>query len=385
MIQYFSLLVALFSLLIGSAIAVRFKVPSVIIFLLLGAIIGTYNLIGGPNDLITYLGELGSILLLFVIGTEFSINDLIRTGIRNPIIIAALEILISFVILFLIFSIKLAPIPAMLVSLAFSLTSTGITIKLFQELNLRRFDVSLIFKISIIEDIIAVFAFSVVSSYASASVKTPLGLVLSFAISIALFILAYFAFSFLSKKILDTYTINEEELISVVLVVMLLFVYLATALGLSAAFGAYIAGSIVSGWKKRFPDLNTDLRKFSYLFISFFFLTIGLEVNLNTIDFWLLLLILPVVLIVKFVSVYIGTFVATKKYTTSLFTSMGMLSKGELSLVIISSAVSSALLPQSILGLAAFTVFFSALISYIVLLKSELLYNRFQHWISSFR
>ena len=383
MIDYLSLSITLFSLAIGSAIAIRFKVPSVIIFLLIGALIGTYNLAGPNSQLIGYLGQLGSILLLFVIGAEFSVGDMVKTGIRTPIVIAVIETLVSFAILFLIFAIKLPAIPAMLLALAFSITSTGVTLKLFQALDLKKLNISLILKINIIEDLMAVFIYSAISSFSVMKAYQPVtGLVISLVSSLVLFIVAYYVFAFASDFIINRYRIHEEDLLSIVLGVLLLFVYFATSLGLSAAFGAYIAGSIINRWKKKFAGLEEDLRKFSYIFISFFFLTVGLQVNLDTVDFALVLLVLPVIMAVKFLSVYLGTFAATRQYKTSLFTSLGMLSKGELSLVIISSAVSSSLLPSSFLGFAAFTVFFSALISYIALIRGERLYNTLLYKIS---
>lgn len=378
MVDYLSISIAFFSLVLGSALAIRFKVPSVIIFLILGAVVGTYGIIG-QNSLFSTLGELGSILLLFAIGTEFSLSNLVRTGIRKAAIIASAEILISFVLLFLVFSTKLDTTAAMLLALAFSITSTGVTIKLFQELSLRRFDISLIVKVSIIEDLIAVFAFSAISSLAIVKDKTLLTLGISFGVSILLFVLAYYFFSILLTRLIYRLTISEDDVISIVLGVLLLFVYISTSLGLSAAFGAYIAGNIVSSWKKKFKNIDDEVRKFSYLFIAFFFFTIGLEVNLHTVDYLLLLLIIPIVLIIKFIGVYTGSYLGTKSPNTSLFTSIGMLSIGELSLVIVNSAVSSNLIPSSFLGLAAFTVFFSAIFSYLLLMRSEHIYNTLKY------
>ncbi len=370
MIDYLSFAIALFAVVLGGAIAIRFKVPSVLIFLMLGALIGTYNLVG-QSGLFNTLGQLGSIILLFTIGTEFSLERLIRTGVGRAATIAALEMLISFVLLFVIFSTFVGAAAALLVALAFSITSTGVTVKLFQQLNLSERNFYLILKVNIIEDLIAVFAYSAVSSLSIEAGHTAVALLASFLISIVLFVIAYYTFSLAFDRIVSKHRIPEDDVLPLAFGVLLLFVYIAASLNLSAAFGAYIAGSIVSGWTKRFRSLEGDLRRFSYLFVSFFFLTIGLSVNLNTVDYALFLFVFPIILIVKFIGVYAGSYVATKSVDTSFFISVGMITRGELSLVIVSSAIAAGLLPQSYLGLTAFVVFFSAMIAYVMLSKAE--------------
>lgn len=373
--EFLALAVTAFSLGIASIVALRFKIPPLIVFLMLGMIGGTYGVLQ-QNSIISFLGNLGSALLLFAIGAEFSIYRLFSSGFLKETRVALVEIAISFSLLFIVFSFMFTPSVAMLLALAFSITSTGVSLKLLQELNMtKKFDLPLIIKISVIEDLITVFIFTVISSF-SLSAGQPLNLVVgSFVLSVILFVGAYYVFYIFFDKFLFRYDIKEEDLLMLALGVLLLLVSIASILNLSTSFGAYISGSIVSVWKQRWKGIENDLKKFSYIFISVFFLTVGLSVSLTDVDFALLLLIVPAVLVIKFLGVFLGSYSTYRSSRTSLFTSIGMLSRGELTLAIVSAAVSSSLLPHSFLGLAAIVVLATVLATYLLLGRAVDLYT----------
>lgn len=373
--EFLALAVTAFSLGIASIVALRFKIPPLIVFLMLGMIGGTYGVLQ-QNSIIAFLGNLGSALLLFAIGTEFSIYKLFSSGFFKEMRVALIEITISFALLFLTFSFWFTYPIALLLALAFSITSTGVSLKLLQELNMaKKFDIPLIIKISVIEDLMTVFIFSIISSF-SISAGQPLNLVVgSFALSVILFVGAYYVFYIFFDKFLFKYDIKEEDLLMLALGVLLLLVSIASILNLSASFGAYISGSIVSVWKQRWKGIEEDLRKFSYIFISVFFLTVGLSVSLTDVNFLLLLLVIPVVIAIKFFGVFLGSYSTYWSSRTSLFTSIGMLSRGELTLAIVSAAVSSSLLPSSFLGLTAIVVLATVLATYLLLGRAVDLYT----------
>jgi Kef-type K+ transport system membrane component KefB len=375
MIDYLPLSIILFSFVLGSIISIKFKIPSLIVFLVIGALVGTYGFIP-QSDILSFMGELGSILLLFAIGTEFSLDGIAKNGFRKAGIIAAIEIILAMVILYLLFSEWFGASIAVLLALAFSITSTGTTVKLLQSLNLsQKFDISQIIKISIIEDLIAVFIFSVLSSFEIMHNQDLSSLAVSFFSSLILFVIAYYASSRVLNKMVYRYNISGEDMLMLALALLLMFVFIATYLDLSAAFGAYVAGSIVGGWKSRYGTIEADIKKFSYVFIAFFFFTIGLSVNLNAINLGLLLIILPIVVIVKLLSIFLGGVSALRDPRKSFFISASMLSIGELSLVIISAAVNASLMPSSFLGLSSFIVFFSIIISYAMIVYADRIYG----------
>ena len=374
MIEFLGLAVAALALCIASIISLKLKVPPLIVFLLIGMVVGTLGYLQ-DNASIAFIGGLGSVMLLFAIGTEFSIYKLFKTGFFREVQAALIELLLSFAILYIIFSIWFDPTTAMIIALAFSITSTGISLKLLQELGLtKKFDIHLIVKISVIEDLITVLVFAIISSISVSSGSPINAVIISFFVSIFLFIIAYYLFSAFLDRFLFRFDIKEEDILMLALGTLLLFVSIASALGLSASFGAYIAGSVVSVWKEKWAALENDMRKFSYIFISFFFLSVGLEVNLANVNVSMLFLILAIILVVKFAGLFVGTQVAFRSYRTSFFTSLGMLSRGELSLIIVSAAVTSGIISQYFLTITALAVLLSVVISAILLRFSSDIY-----------
>lgn len=371
MADFLSIAIALIFLLVGSITAIRFKVPAIVTFLMLGVIVGGLNLIPQTTTT-TFVAELGSILLLFVIGTEFSIYKLIKSGMKESSLIALAEIFIALLILFTVFSRVFDFTSSLILALAFSITSTGISIKLLQELKLKKkFDIKLIAGISIIEDVIAVLIFTFISSTAIFKTSSIVTIIVSFVAGLLLFIVAYIVFHYFINRLFDRFRIKPEDLLVLALGLLLVMVSIATSLGLSAAFGAYVAGSIVNEWKDRGESVEKNLRIFSYVFISFFFFATGLQVNLNAIDFRIVLLLIPIVLLTKFFAVFVSSLPVLQSFKKSAFASFGMLPVGELSLVIVSAGVASSIITPNFLGITAFIVFSSIIISFVFMKNAE--------------
>lgn len=371
MADFLSVAIALVFLLVGSITAIRFKVPAVVTFLMLGVIVGGLNIIP-QNEITTFVAELGSILLLFVIGTEFSVYKIVKSGFKASSLIAVAEICIALAILFTVFSRWFDFTSSLVLALAFSITSTGVSIKLLQELKLKKkFDLHLIAGISIIEDVIAVLIFTFISSLAIFKGGSVGAVALSFVGGLIVFVLAYIFFHTFVNRLFDRFKIKEEDLLVLALGLLLMMVSIATFLGLSAAFGAYVAGSIVNEWKERGKNVEKDLRIFSYVFISFFFFATGLQVNLGSIDFGIVILMIPLVLATKFFAVFVSSLPVIKSRRKSAFTSFGMLPVGELSLVIVSAGVASSLLEPNFLGITSFIVFSSIILSFVFMKNAE--------------
>src|SRR5271157_3184207 len=112
----------------------RFKIPSVVSFLVIGIIVGPYGLgIVGDMSLIAMFGELGVILLLFTIGLEFSFEKLLGAWravvIGGMIQVCTTIIAITAIMYVLSWSFNVALFFGFMVSLS----STAIVMKVLQE------------------------------------------------------------------------------------------------------------------------------------------------------------------------------------------------------------------------------------------------------------
>src|SRR3989344_2771927 len=158
-------LIILFSIL-GGVLAVRFKQPSVLGLLIVGAIVGPYSL-GFIKDtsLIEAAIEIGAILLLFTIGIEFSLEHLFNYGFRANII-AGIKLGTGFLLGYMA-SILLGfdVITSLYIGVILSITSTVIVIKILEQKGMsKRGEITLLITILILEDIFGVFALTFFSS-----------------------------------------------------------------------------------------------------------------------------------------------------------------------------------------------------------------------------
>jgi CPA2 family monovalent cation:H+ antiporter-2 len=349
----------------------RLKQPMVIGYILAGMIIGPYtppfSLIQNVNSLNTF-AELGIIMLLFVIGTEFPIAKLRSIG-RISIIVALPESIGTLLIVYFVAqALGFSFFDSLFLALAMSITSTVVTVRILEELGMIK-DKStvLILGITIVEDIIAITSLGVFQSVAANS-----GQVSVLQVSISIGIVAAFIGSILLlgsryvPKIIDKIGKTEDYALILIVIRGLAFglSFAAKELGLSVATGAFLAGVLVAESKSAniARVITTPLRD---MFAAIFFISIGALIDLSHIP----LLIVPAMLLIltSFASKFLiisAILVRAKGYEgiTALKTGLGMASaRGELSLVVAKAgqdvgAISSSVFP--ILGVVTIVTTF---------------------------
>src|ERR671933_1231956 len=157
-------------------ITYKLKQPMVIGYIVAGMIIGPYT---PPFSLISsiqtvnVLSELGIIMLLFVIGTEFPIAKL-KSVSKVSIIVALPESMGTLLIVFFISqTLGFSFFDSMFLALAMSITSTVVTIRILEELDIIRDRSSTIMLgVLIIEDIIAISALAILQSSVGVTTTT---------------------------------------------------------------------------------------------------------------------------------------------------------------------------------------------------------------------
>jgi CPA2 family monovalent cation:H+ antiporter-2 len=251
-----------------------------------------------------------------------------------------------------------------------SITSTVVTIKILEELNVVRDRSSvLILGILIIEDIIAVSALAILQSTASAGsdqvsviqISLSIGVVLAFIGSILIL-----GSKFIPGALDKVGKTNDYALLLIVILGLAFGLsFIAKALGLSVVIGAFLAGVLVAESKTAniAKVITIPLRD---VFSALFFISIGALMNISLIP---LFIVPAIVLIVSsFVSkllIVIGV-LQFRRYdsTTSLRTGLGLsASRGEMSLIIAKGGqdigvISSSVLP--ILGVVTVITTFMA-------------------------
>lgn len=341
-------------------ITYKLRQPMVIGYILAGMVIGPYT---PPFKLIqnvetvNVFAELGIIMLLFVVGTEFPIAKLKSVG-KTSVIVGIPESLGTLIIVFFIAqTLGFSFYDSIFIALAMSITSTVVTIKILEELNILRDRSSvLILGVLIIEDIIAVSSLAILQSTITTGadqvsiiqIMYSIGIVIAFIGSILI----------LGSKIipgaLDRVGKTNDYTLLLIVILGLAFglSFVASGLGLSVVIGAFLAGVLVAESKTAAiaKVITIPLRD---VFSALFFISIGALTNISLIP----LFIVPAIVLIlsSFASkLLIVTGILQFRgydYSTSLRTGLGLSSsRGEMSLIIAKGgqdigAISSSLLP----------------------------------------
>lgn len=301
-------------LMMATAAAILFeklRLPAILGFLLTGVIIGPHGLgILSNGEHIRSLAELGVVLLMLTIGLEFSFDRL--RGMQNIAVLGgALQILISIVL-----------------SLAFgwwrgwsfyegfclgsviALSSTAIVLKYLMdrgEIDTPHGRIAI--SILIFQDLAVVPLMIFLSAFGHS--MGSVGVELSFALMKTVLLLASaFIFSrFLLPQLLHRVAVirNREILFLFSVVVCLGMAWLSAALGLSMAIGALLAGFMFANTNFS-HQLIGDIIPFRHLFVSIFFVSIGLLFNL-TFFFQHIGLVFLVMSLVLFINFFIITLI----------------------------------------------------------------------------
>ena len=356
----------------------KLKQPMVLGYILAGMVIGPYTPpfpLLQDLDTINIFAELGIIMLLFVIGTDFPIKKLRSVG-RISIIVASAESIGTLLLTLIVGQhLGFAFFDSIFIALAMSITSTVVTVRILEELGmLQDTSSTLLLGISIVEDTIAISALAVIQSIAADSVSTGndmtnLASIFQVLIStgiVAAFVggILIFGSRYLPNLVDKIGKTNDYALLLIVILGLAVGLsFGASLLGLSVATGAFLAGVLVAESKSATVArvITTPIRD---VFAAVFFISIGALMDVSLIPIF----IIPAVLFIltSFTSKFliVATLLNRAKYdnTTSLRTALGMASaKGELSLVVAKGgqdvgAITSAVLP--ILGVVTIVTTF---------------------------
>ncbi|RLD63374.1 MAG: hypothetical protein DRI95_11790 [Bacteroidetes bacterium] len=317
----------------------KFKLPSVIGFLATGIIAGPYGLgLISDIEIIDILAEIGVILLLFTIGIEFSIKKLIK--IKNIVFIGGgLQVGLTILTVFLILNLfEVSYNKAVFIGFLVALSSTAIILKVLQEKDqLDTHHGKIAFGILIFQDLIIVPMMLLVPflSGQSTNIASELGLMLikSFALVGVTFVFARWVVPYVLHQI--ALSKSQELFLIVIIVIGFAVASFSAWLGLSLALGAFLAGLAISESEYSHHAFGNIL-PFRDIFTSFFFVSIGMLLNLSFFVSNILIIVVAVVLLVFIKSMLIGfvSFILGFPFKVALRAGLIMTQIGEFSFIL---------------------------------------------------
>ncbi|KKG11099.1 cation:proton antiporter [Methanosarcina sp. 2.H.A.1B.4] len=317
----------------------KFEVPPVMGFLVTGMLIGPYGLgilNGGQN--VDLNSELGVVFLLFTIGVDLSLKELWKM--KTAVMVGgSLQILLTTAIVLIVCSyLGFSPATSTFLGFLISLSSTAIVLKVFQDRNevyTPQGKTSL--AILIFQDLAIVPLILITPILAGSSVSFD-GALQSMFFKGSLVILVFI----LSAKFLVPWIFyhvgrtgsKQLFLVSVVFICLSAAVF-TSSIGLSLALGAFLAGIVISGSQYSQQAMGNIL-PLKDMFMSFFFVSIGMLLNISYLLDNLPLLILAAValILIKAVAGIAITFLLGYPLRTTILTGLALSQVGEFSFVL---------------------------------------------------
>lgn len=359
----------LISTTIASHFSRRFGIPAVIGQLLVGILLGNAGLkLVHPDILVEDFSEIGVILLMFLAGIESDLT-LLRKYFRPGMYVAVLGILFPVVLgtvggnLF-----HIAMNQSFFLGLILAATSVSISVEVLKELNvINTKEGSTILGASVVDDILVVLIVSVSMAFlgAKGGNENPIGImlieqVLFFA---AIFLLIRWGAPYLMR--LSNKLLAQSSVIIVSLILCLSMSYLADFIGLSSVIGAFFTG-IAIGQTKVWKDVQYNVEAIGYaVFIPVFFVSIGLEISFKGIasQLWLIVILTIIAVVSKLLGGFIGSKLAGFSHHSSLMVGSGMISRGEMALIIVQLGYQAQLVTQDYYSAFILVILFTTLAS----------------------
>ncbi|HKM05030.1 MAG TPA: cation:proton antiporter [Lachnospiraceae bacterium] len=379
----FDLAIILLSTKVLGLVSKKFHMPQVVGALLAGLILGPacIDLIHESN-FIQSSAEIGVIVLMFCAGMETDIKELKRSG-KASLVIAIIGVIVPLIGGYLVGAFYNVPgrivsdatasitLQNIFIGIILTATSVSITVETLKELGkLKTRSGNAILGAAIIDDILGIIGLTIVTSMADTSVNV---------VVVLLKIAGFFVFAILVGMIFNKlYSIWSESAerdmhrhAIIAFVFCLLMSYVAERFfGVADITGAFIAGLVISS-TKRSKYIAAKFDVLSYIYLSpIFFASIGLKVILPKMNGTIIafaVILVVVAILTKVIGCGLGAKLCHYENYQSIRIGVGMISRGEVALIVASKGASLGLLGSSFLGPIVVVVVITTIITPILL------------------
>lgn len=359
----------------------RVKQPAVVGEILAGVLLGpfVFNLVE-PSHFYNVLAEIGVIILLFTVGLQTGVDELLLVG-KTSLIVAVLGVVFPFIFGFLYAQIIAhKTVEAMFVGAVMVATSVGITARVLADLRILNAKVSkVILGAAVFDDIIGLIVLAIVTGLGKGAISyLKIGLVIFEALAFVLFLI------FIGKRVVPYVapglkvfkTRNAPFSLAILLCLGLSVV--ASYIDLAAIIGAFMAGMVLSGLNIEFR-LSLKTESLYDFLVPFFFVVMGMHVDLsvftqvNIIGAALLLTLFAI--LGKLLGCGLGAFGLGLRDASIV--GVGMVPRGEVGMIIASIGLSMGAIGADLYSVVIFMVVATTLLTPPVLrrmiLKSDAL------------
>jgi monovalent cation:H+ antiporter-2, CPA2 family len=364
----------------------RFKIPTVVGYLLTGIIAGPHLLaLVSEGHQIELIAEIGVVLLLFTIGMEFSLQHLLK--IRKRVFVGGLvQVSVTASVFFLIaYLFGMRWQSGIYIGFLAALSSSALVLKILQERSELTSNYGrTVLGILIFQDILLAPLLLFGNLLSDNSMDLQMELLSLTGKVIFIVGLVYAGNRWLLPKLLHliALTKNQELFMMSIFLICFAIALLTSKLGMSLAFGAFLAGLMISESEYSYNAFG-NFQPIKDVFASFFFVSIGMLLDMSFVaDNYLLVIISVILLLVIKSIIAAGTgFILGHTLQGTILIGLALSQVGEFSFVLAKIGFDNSILSDFyyhlFLAVAVITMAFTPFIFYLSspLVKSLLKMN----------
>ena len=372
----------IFAAKIFSGLFARVRLPEVLGELTAGMILGPYALggiiiLGEPlmdlNEYVQVFAEVGAILLLFIAGLEVSFSQFKAVGAKSSIV-GVFGVIVPFLMgIYLLQFLGFDWNVNLLIAATLTATSIAITVRTLEDLGkLNSEEGSIMINSAVIDDVLSLVVLAVILSIVTSGV-VPLPSEIAWILfrTLAFWLLLMAVVLTIAPRLITRAERWKARGTVEVVATATCFgsAVAATAIGLSPIVGAFAAGMAIAS-SRMLARVRDYIEKLSILFSPIFFAYIGAQFNIKALSFESLLLILTLVVIAvisKLLVCGVPAMIALRNIKGGFRVGVGMISRGEVGLIIAGIGVTSGILTQNIYGAVVAMVIFTTIVTPIAL------------------
>jgi Kef-type K+ transport system membrane component KefB len=339
----------------------RIKMPVVLGELLAGIIVGPFALGSLPffdgkplvalDETVRHIGELSAVVILFIAGLEITPREFVKGGAAS-FTVGSIGVIVPFFVGYFVFGMfGFKTLESSLVATALTDTSIAISIQVLTETGkMQSKEARLILGAAVVDDILAIAALSVVTTMVQTGNTSPDIVDVTY---IVVKILGVFAALLIGSVFIVPRILRLEKLWkskgSIEGVTTASFfgaAAVAAFMGLSPIVGAFAVGMAVAS-TKLIKRVEEYVEKLQIIFAPLFFAIIGAQVDLRGVNVNVLFLsgiIVAIAIFTKLIGCGIPSFAFLKNKSNAMKVGIGMISRGEVGLIVAGVGATSGVL-----------------------------------------
>jgi len=346
---FFEIALILLSTKFAGDLSVKLGQPSVLGKLIVGIVIGPAVLGWIENsELLTQLSNVGVILLMFIAGLETDLKELNESR-NSSLAVAVGGIVLPFVGGYAAgLVMEMEQGKAVFLGLLLCATSVSISVQTLRDLGkMKTRESTTILGAAVFDDILVVILLAFAMNFLGTNDVSLTTIILKKVVFFVSIILISWKGVPIIMRWLSPAHISEST-VSAALIICFSFAYFGESLGIAGIIGAFAAGIAVSQTSYK-HKVEKNVEPIAYtMFVPVFFVSIGMRITFDGIGdrIWFTLALTVIAVLTKLIGCGLGARITGFDTKSSAIIGSGMVSRGEVALIIAAMGLSSGMLAQ---------------------------------------